>query len=495
MTVVWQTGTIADSVAPEFSFHAALGPRTVVSGVLALGLTYLSLITVTMRRYGDVMDQAWRARVKSWVEEIEAEEKANPRPIIPPVRVTVGSHRIDERTGYPFHGEAFALDHTGYPASARDHQDEWPPIQIPELGEPRPVVPFVDAPAPGPRHGSVASRDLYQERYRTASSRASISVYGYVQKVEPPKLPLPPSDDRVFRRREYIDNQVLKWLSRLPYDDASNERSPVPPNPEGDEQSTQARESVGMSEDPSAYPPPPPPTAPKDSSEGAEQRFAIPGSITKSEEERVTSWLGRVDLRPGTPPVGEHHHLTKTRNQQGDTTPQVGATRAVPEGDVNAAPLETAQADHEPTHGVSDLSPPASLSISEALVPESVESSSSAPTPELHHKKSQEQLNQPALQLTPMNGLQSTANMQLGTHRVLPYPELGAERFSREGKLVKILHLDGVRVGDGKVSPAHGSKPEVVLPRAISPQVLHTFTSVCCEMSMSVSILVLTSVP
>lgn len=498
--MVWQTGTIADSVTPELSFHAVLGPRTVVSGVLALGLLYLSLITVTMRRYGDVMDQAWKARVKSWAEEIKAEEENNPTPSVTPIRIIrVRPRIVDEKTGYPSYRVPVVLDHTGYPGPTHRHQDGWPSTQTPMLVEPRPAVPFVDASSPGLGHGSAVSLDLYQERYRTPPSSASRSAYGYgyLEKVVPPKLPLPASDDRVFRKREYIDLQVSRWLNQVTPHDASEEQGRAPPDSQGDELQpvekwlAQVREYDGVSEYLSPYSPPPKDSDDRDHGEGTGQKLEIPDSIAGPGEERVASQLSRADLEQSdTLPVYKHHPLEMTPNQHGETTPQVGPTPGVPAENIHSTPLEIAQVGpEEPTHDASDLSPP---SIREVQIPDYVESSSSsASTSELHHKESQAQLNDPALQLTPMNGLQSTVNMQLGTYRILPYPKLGAQGFSKEGNLAKVHHLHSTRAGD-EVSPTQGSKSAAVMPKGISPQVWHTFISVCCEMPISVSLLFLT---
>ena len=64
MAFVWRSGTSTDT-DPDASLmkHAGLGPRIVVSATLALGIIYFILILNTFRRYGDIMDKAWRARI------------------------------------------------------------------------------------------------------------------------------------------------------------------------------------------------------------------------------------------------------------------------------------------------------------------------------------------------------------------------------------------------------------------------------------------------
>ncbi|PPQ74666.1 hypothetical protein CVT24_003823 [Panaeolus cyanescens] len=67
MAYVWRTGTTADDGREIMSSNAALAPRIVVSCVLCLGLIYFILIASTLRRYGDLMDQAWHRRIQGWV--------------------------------------------------------------------------------------------------------------------------------------------------------------------------------------------------------------------------------------------------------------------------------------------------------------------------------------------------------------------------------------------------------------------------------------------
>ncbi|KNZ73610.1 hypothetical protein J132_10698 [Termitomyces sp. J132] len=65
LTFVWRTGTTSDTVL-QITPLAALGPRLAVTFTFILGLIYLCLIIREFRRYGVVMDKAWRERVLEW---------------------------------------------------------------------------------------------------------------------------------------------------------------------------------------------------------------------------------------------------------------------------------------------------------------------------------------------------------------------------------------------------------------------------------------------
>lgn len=70
MAFVWRTGTVDAITSSMLSQETALGPRVAISAVLGLGVLYFLLILNTFRRYGDVMDKAWRARVAGWRQMI-----------------------------------------------------------------------------------------------------------------------------------------------------------------------------------------------------------------------------------------------------------------------------------------------------------------------------------------------------------------------------------------------------------------------------------------
>ena len=66
MAFIWRTGTGNTSLV---SSPDALWPRIVLSVVLGMGVLYFILIMSTFRRYGNMMDKAWRARVTRWMQE------------------------------------------------------------------------------------------------------------------------------------------------------------------------------------------------------------------------------------------------------------------------------------------------------------------------------------------------------------------------------------------------------------------------------------------
>ena len=69
MSFVWRTGTTADMDRGTMSPSEARVPRVIVSVVLSLGLIYFGLIASTLRRYGDMMDQAWQRRIMGWMSD------------------------------------------------------------------------------------------------------------------------------------------------------------------------------------------------------------------------------------------------------------------------------------------------------------------------------------------------------------------------------------------------------------------------------------------
>lgn len=69
MSFVWRSGTTADANREPLSPHDARIPRIIISVVFALGIIYFVLITRTLRRYGEVMDRAWKSRIMEWVHE------------------------------------------------------------------------------------------------------------------------------------------------------------------------------------------------------------------------------------------------------------------------------------------------------------------------------------------------------------------------------------------------------------------------------------------
>lgn len=69
MAFVWRTGSTSDGNIVPLSPAHALGPRVTITTLLILGVFYFLAITNTFRRYGAVMDEAWKDRVIQWAQD------------------------------------------------------------------------------------------------------------------------------------------------------------------------------------------------------------------------------------------------------------------------------------------------------------------------------------------------------------------------------------------------------------------------------------------
>ncbi len=67
MAFVWRVGLAEDSTW-TFKTSQALFPRLTISTVLGLGVIYFALILNTLRRYGHVMDRAWKKLASGWIQ-------------------------------------------------------------------------------------------------------------------------------------------------------------------------------------------------------------------------------------------------------------------------------------------------------------------------------------------------------------------------------------------------------------------------------------------
>ena len=68
MSFIWRTGVTSTTPA-GLSDTGLLVIRIVMSVVLGIGVLYGLLIMTTFRRYGMVMDNAWKQRIKEWTAE------------------------------------------------------------------------------------------------------------------------------------------------------------------------------------------------------------------------------------------------------------------------------------------------------------------------------------------------------------------------------------------------------------------------------------------
>jgi hypothetical protein len=72
MSLVWRTGTTDDADRGPMTPKDAFAFRIIVTAVLCLGLIYFALIASTLRRYGEMMDQAWHRRIVGWINDTVA---------------------------------------------------------------------------------------------------------------------------------------------------------------------------------------------------------------------------------------------------------------------------------------------------------------------------------------------------------------------------------------------------------------------------------------
>ena len=68
MSLVWRTGTAVDADRGPMTPKDAFTFRIIITAVLSLGLIYFTLIASTLRRYGEMMDQAWHRRIVGWIK-------------------------------------------------------------------------------------------------------------------------------------------------------------------------------------------------------------------------------------------------------------------------------------------------------------------------------------------------------------------------------------------------------------------------------------------
>ena len=70
MSLVWRMSRGNESeMANQTVGGTPLAARIIISSIFMLGLVYLILLNVTLRRYGRPMEEAWRRRVEAWTWE------------------------------------------------------------------------------------------------------------------------------------------------------------------------------------------------------------------------------------------------------------------------------------------------------------------------------------------------------------------------------------------------------------------------------------------
>jgi hypothetical protein len=72
VSLIWRTGTTEDANRGPMTPEDAFPFRIIVTAILSLGLIYFVLIASTLRRYGEMMDQAWHRRIVGWINDTVA---------------------------------------------------------------------------------------------------------------------------------------------------------------------------------------------------------------------------------------------------------------------------------------------------------------------------------------------------------------------------------------------------------------------------------------
>ena len=93
MSLVWRTGTTDDADRGPMTPEDAFAFRIIVTAVLSLGLIYFVLIASTLRKYGEMMDQAWHRRLAGWINDTVTPAPyryvcTSPVPLVDPPSVT-----------------------------------------------------------------------------------------------------------------------------------------------------------------------------------------------------------------------------------------------------------------------------------------------------------------------------------------------------------------------------------------------------------------------
>ena len=76
MSFIWRTG-VTSTTPPGLSDTGLLVIRIFMTVVLGIGVLYGFLIMTTFKRYGLVMDKAWKQRIDEWIEEKEEKTAGN----------------------------------------------------------------------------------------------------------------------------------------------------------------------------------------------------------------------------------------------------------------------------------------------------------------------------------------------------------------------------------------------------------------------------------
>ncbi|KAF8159937.1 hypothetical protein B0H34DRAFT_674211 [Crassisporium funariophilum] len=135
MAFVWRTGG-KDTTPSELSDKGLLAMRIIITIVLGLGLLYGCLIVSTFRRYGEVMDKAWKSRIDGWIDEKAAGTQTMQPPLQSNPYYDSGSHyphayptTFDSNYQPPFHDVPSYTDFGLSGARSRGYDGMYSPLQ------------------------------------------------------------------------------------------------------------------------------------------------------------------------------------------------------------------------------------------------------------------------------------------------------------------------------------------------------------------------------
>lgn len=71
MSLIWRGGTAADTNRSPMTQNQALAGRISLTVLLVIGIIYLMLVILTLRHFGDQMDEEWQQRLARWVGDAQ----------------------------------------------------------------------------------------------------------------------------------------------------------------------------------------------------------------------------------------------------------------------------------------------------------------------------------------------------------------------------------------------------------------------------------------
>jgi hypothetical protein len=150
MSFIWRTGTTDDAKRGPMTPNEAFTFRILLTVVLSLGLLYFVLIASTLRKYGEMMDQAWHRRIMGWFNDAVAEATYTSARIVP-------SNLVQEHNSNTGNTNRPVISRSAPPSWDEDHLNRG--LNAPRdvlLPPPRPPLLPTPAPSTLPLHSLVA---------------------------------------------------------------------------------------------------------------------------------------------------------------------------------------------------------------------------------------------------------------------------------------------------------------------------------------------------